>query len=698
MFEATSPITGRLAGPAEIIQIAALRLQQAGVLAIPDAIGAIEGFAGADLDAAAPVMIGILDSIVEAFGADGCSPDAYAGLSAIPADRAAIIFDVALGAIFGDRPRDTQLLNEAAVLSLVGLLSAAGAHEQAALLVAEARGRADTRGLGKAAWIARCRWAECAPSLSTFLTDAVPGFGTLDAAQASVDTSPLNLDGHRARVRFRLESHDVVGAYEAAAVALSLPIGDSDKMDIVPELALLVAVMTARGELPTLGADRLRWAFATAPLVTDAAAAAIERDVAADTLPFLFEAEAAEAASVLRSFTTADPAGHASVTGFPLRNGKPHVDTVWLEITNHCNQKCTFCPDMFREDARTWLPLEQVKQLIDQLADTVSVGSMQLNAYGEPLLHPNIAEILTYIRERKLPWPTFFTSHGMTLVDKKLKQLSGNYPDGIAISLHNDSQESYGASRSHKIGDYETLVSRVTALLRQMAFEGAPSHLRLYQMVSNANVDVRVDEVTRGAFPDTPERMRQHVRKWEAIAAEIAAHAPGGRNLRAHRNTDEQIGLAFAEATHGEGLHLPILTWTDVQAQTQTAFMSARPVGTYANLLLEYDPRWAVERKLVTSEPCSFTQSPSLAIFATGKLGVCCLDLNSTATFGSLADFDNLRDALTSRQALHMFAQLSNGIAASRGCQICMGGTERLCASKKLGGPVRPAGHFPEGF
>ena len=60
----------------------------------------------------------------------------------------------------------------------------------------------------------------------------------------------------------------------------------------------------------------------------------------------------------------------------------------------------------------------------------------------------------------------------MTLVEKKLKQLSHNYPSGIAISLHNDSQESYAATRSAKIGDYDTLVSRFQLALRGLGGAG----------------------------------------------------------------------------------------------------------------------------------------------------------------------------------------------------------------------------------
>jgi len=692
----TGIIAGSNLAPFETaFEQARLLLETEGVVGIGAALTLVEA-APIETPGLTKILARSVSLLLDAFRSDPLAPEAYRAIAGIPASLASHMFDLTLEGVFGSGERDVRAINQIGLLTLVGLLSSAGAHEQAALLLAQVREhRSGNPALTKAGWIARCRWAGCSAAFADHLEPAALDFADADAAQARVDTAPLDLAGHRTRIRLALDADDMETAVAFAGAALSLPVGDSDKMVLVPELALLVAVHAASGDLAGIEADRLRWAFGVSPGIATAAAQAIERRMGEAGLPFLDTAEAERAATLLRSFVA--PAKAPVITGYPMRDGKPHVDIVWLEITNHCNQKCTFCPDMFREDARTWLPLEQVKNLIDQLADTISVGSMQLNAYGEPLLHPNIAEILAYIRERKLPFPTFFTSHGMTLVDKKLQQLSGNHPAGIAISLHNDSQQSYEATRSHKIGDYDTLVARVSALMRQMAFERAPSHLRLYQMVSNGAEDQRVDALTRSAFPDTAARMAKHVRKWEAIAAEIAASAPPEARVRAVTNSDDAIHRAFTEASHGDRNHLPILIWVDADGMEQHAFMSARPVGTYANLLLEYDPRWAVERRLVTDKSCGFTATPSLAIFATGRLGICCLDLNSTATFGSLDDFDTLHDALTSPDALRLFAQLANGVAASRGCQICLGGTERHCDSKRLPRPTRPAGHFREG-
>jgi hypothetical protein len=692
MYEGSVPAAAVVEVPSDesLLELVQGALGIHGVAAVP---AIFEALADRGPDPADPLMAQVFDevmaSMVRAFDADPVSRDAYAAFAAIPPAFAAALYRVMLHAIFeGSAPRP-GLLTVKAVSCLSGLLSAAGDHDQAAKLIAAASPANRHYAARHAAWIARCRAAGCEAAIEAFWSTPAPdGAATVEEAEAAVEASPLHIGRHRIRVRRLLEAGRAEDALDALCAALALPIGEADKSELADELAGVTAVLVARDCADLVERQRARWAIALCPQAATAAASRIRSGAFA----FL---TADEAAALQRTLLTA-----GGETGYPIRSGKPHLDIVWLEITNHCNQKCTFCPDMFREEPRTWLPLDQIKTLLDDLAENCTIGSLQLNAYGEPLLHPNIAEILAYINERDLPFPTFFTTHGMTLVDKKLRQLSRNYPAGIAVSLHNDSQHSYELTRSAKIGDYETMVTRLTALMRQMVTERAPSHLRLYQMVSNDHNDMRVDPQTRSAFPDTPERMIAHVRKWEAIAAEIAASAPAEANARPHVNTDAEIAQALAEATHDDRNHLPILSWIDEHGTQQDAFISARTIGSYANLLLEYDPRWEVSRNIVNRETCGFVAKPSLAIFATGKLGICCLDLNSTATFGSISDYPGIADALKSPEALRIFAELANGVATSRGCQTCLGGTERLCGKngEELPRPTRPVGHFREGI
>lgn len=623
------------------------------------------------------VLLEVAGGLVDAFAEDGVSLRGYACLDALDPDSAKRTHELLIQAVSPDGGGVAGSLGDAATIVVAGLLTAAGCGPAALNVLDHPSTGGRNAGFRHAAFVARCRALGLTGVADLWLSAArvstVP-----EAALAAVSARELDVEAHRVLVRSFAEHGRHDDAIAAICTAMSLPLGQGERMPLAADLASLVTILCATGQEGLLEKSRVKLALKASPSIAMRAMALL-----GSTDQRLVKAAGREvtmmAADFLHRFS--NPVDIAVRSPYPIRNGKPHIDIVWLEITNFCNQKCTFCPDMFREDSRQWLPLAEVKRLIDELAETISVGSMQLNAYGEPLLHPNIQEILTYIREKQLPWPTFFTSHGMTLVPKKLAQLSHNYPAGIALSLHNDSQESYEATRSAKIGDYDTLVTRVSDLLRQMANEGAPCHMRLYQMVSNGNEDLRVDPKVRSAFPDTPERMIAHVRKWEAIAREIAAQAPPESQVRALVTEAHVITEAYAAASHGDGHHIRILEWCDVNGVTQHAFMSARPVGTYANLLLEHHPDWAVDRKVVNANVCGFVNAPALAIFATRKLGICCLDMDSTGTFGSLDDYPTLVDAVTSPEAARMFAQVANGVATSKGCQICLGEGRNLCAS-----------------
>jgi hypothetical protein len=197
-----------------------------------------------------------------------------------------------------------------------------------------------------------------------------------------VGAGPLDPATHRAHARDHIAQGDLSAALNALLTGACLPIDAADKAGIGADLAAMGVYLAAIGDGDWLGATaRLRLRWPPAPCWRRRLRPLWRNGRATAPLP-LRRGFGQRAAGMVRRHR-AGPA-----PAYPLRGAKPHVDIVWLEITNFCNQKCTFCPDMHREDSRQWLPLDQVKAVIDQLAEHVSVGSMQLNAYGEPLLHP----------------------------------------------------------------------------------------------------------------------------------------------------------------------------------------------------------------------------------------------------------------------------------------------------------------------
>jgi MoaA/NifB/PqqE/SkfB family radical SAM enzyme len=74
------------------------------------------------------------------------------------------------------------------------------------------------------------------------------------------------------------------------------------------------------------------------------------------------------------------------------------INYLFIEITNACNFKCTWCPDEIMGRRRGFMKKERVFRLIDEIAEKKSwlgpLYPVKLHQMGEPMLHPDLAEIV----------------------------------------------------------------------------------------------------------------------------------------------------------------------------------------------------------------------------------------------------------------------------------------------------------------
>ena len=68
---------------------------------------------------------------------------------------------------------------------------------------------------------------------------------------------------------------------------------------------------------------------------------------------------------------------------------------VYIEITNVCNLKCSFCPPHNR--ANRFMEFEEFKHILNQIKPYTQY--IYLHVKGEPLLHPNVDEFIKYAYE-----------------------------------------------------------------------------------------------------------------------------------------------------------------------------------------------------------------------------------------------------------------------------------------------------------
>ena len=74
------------------------------------------------------------------------------------------------------------------------------------------------------------------------------------------------------------------------------------------------------------------------------------------------------------------------------------LNRIYIEITNICNLKCSFCSDCMRESYS--MTTQQFSQIIDQIKPHCKF--IYLHVKGEPLLHPQFSQIMDILEQQEM--------------------------------------------------------------------------------------------------------------------------------------------------------------------------------------------------------------------------------------------------------------------------------------------------------
>lgn len=103
---------------------------------------------------------------------------------------------------------------------------------------------------------------------------------------------------------------------------------------------------------------------------------------------------------------------------------------VYVEITNACNLHCSFCPGTGRE--KRFLSPQEFRVLAGRLRPCVTY--LYLHVMGEPLLHPELGELLEIAAE--LGFRVCLTTNGTLLPQRSPLLLGAPALHKVSVSLH----------------------------------------------------------------------------------------------------------------------------------------------------------------------------------------------------------------------------------------------------------------------
>ena len=140
------------------------------------------------------------------------------------------------------------------------------------------------------------------------------------------------------------------------------------------------------------------------------------------------------------------------------------ITRCYLEITNHCNLDCLFCPKT--ERAKHRLSLDEFELLTDKLIGKVEY--LYFHLMGEPFLHPLLPQFIQIARLKN--FVPVLTTNG-TLLSKAQNVIEAR-PHKIQISLHSHE----GNAKEHP----EEYIRQVMTFAQKAASQGILIVLRLW--------------------------------------------------------------------------------------------------------------------------------------------------------------------------------------------------------------------------
>lgn len=129
------------------------------------------------------------------------------------------------------------------------------------------------------------------------------------------------------------------------------------------------------------------------------------------------------------------------IYGYPLR-----PFGVLIETTNNCNFQCSFCARHRLIRKLGFMDFNLYKHIIDCLVKA-KISTVRLQFFGEPLLHPQIVEMINYAKNRGVSHVNFNTNVSLLDIMKAQKILNTDL-DQIQFSLDAASEEIFDIVRT----------------------------------------------------------------------------------------------------------------------------------------------------------------------------------------------------------------------------------------------------------
>ena len=316
------------------------------------------------------------------------------------------------------------------------------------------------------------------------------------------------------------------------------------------------------------------------------------------------------------------------------------IERIHIEVTNHCNFSCEFCPDFKMKRGRGFMDFEVLKKILNEVAEKGIAKLALFHVMGEALLYSKLPDAIKYASGKGLK--TCITTNGSLLTNELLNKLTQAGLSRIILSLQTPDEKSFihRGAKNFSFDSYKESVKRIAhkvinenRLKLTISFLSSPLRKLIFPVMPNITV------------ADTSKDLRKHLSRWSEY---ILKGTKFENNLGQIRNRLRWVG-SFRE----NSVNLcPGLTF------------ETRILGDWASHSLNN----GVKAKIGF---CPGIQE-NFGILWNGDMVFCCVDYEGRTVAGNIKE-DSIYDCLKSRQVQDVVRGFNHFRVIHSHCQRCMG-------------------------
>ena len=151
----------------------------------------------------------------------------------------------------------------------------------------------------------------------------------------------------------------------------------------------------------------------------------------------------------------------------------PHAPpNIMIDTTSLCNLNCVMCGTQRSVQKKGQMEMSLFRSIIDQ-ATEMGTSNITLHTIGEPLLHPNIVEMVKYVKKKELY--VNITTNGQLLTEEKARGLLEAGLDVLRVSIEGATEKTY--SNIRRGGTLELLLKNLRTFNKIKEEKGVATNL-----------------------------------------------------------------------------------------------------------------------------------------------------------------------------------------------------------------------------